>query len=332
MARAGINKAVVKKARTALLARGQHPSIDAVRVELGNTGSKTTIHRYLRELEATEVARCKSPLGLSEQLTNLVSQLAEQVQEETRASVAEERAALALERLEHQSRLLQAQDHIQQLVAQNTGIAEQLQTCQEELQQEHLERHRAEVENARLLQMQNDQGVRIGERDEQIRLLEGNHMHARDALEHFRQASMEQRGQEQRRHEAQVQQLQIEQRTLQQSLVVKQDEITQLHRDNARLLAEAQQQRKEWLAQQRKVEERDRSLADTQQSLARSEQDSGVLRERCNTLQADVNHLGKKVTTQERHVRSLQKSLAEASRQLKIAGHAPSVHEGDGSE
>ncbi|WP_425612332.1 DNA-binding protein [Xanthomonas translucens] len=30
--------------------QGKHPSVDAVRVALGNTGSKTTIHRYLKEL------------------------------------------------------------------------------------------------------------------------------------------------------------------------------------------------------------------------------------------------------------------------------------------
>lgn len=50
MARGGVNKAVVQIARTAILARGEHPSIDAVRIEMGNTGSKTTIHRYLKEL------------------------------------------------------------------------------------------------------------------------------------------------------------------------------------------------------------------------------------------------------------------------------------------
>lgn len=42
MARGGINKALVQKARQAILARGENPSIDAIRVELGNTGSKTT--------------------------------------------------------------------------------------------------------------------------------------------------------------------------------------------------------------------------------------------------------------------------------------------------
>ena len=59
MARGGINKAIVQKARQALLARGEHPSIDAVRIELGNTGSKTTIHRYLKELDRRSNRRDK---------------------------------------------------------------------------------------------------------------------------------------------------------------------------------------------------------------------------------------------------------------------------------
>jgi hypothetical protein len=45
MARSGINKALVQKTRDALLARGVRPSIDTVRIELGNTGSKGTIQR-----------------------------------------------------------------------------------------------------------------------------------------------------------------------------------------------------------------------------------------------------------------------------------------------
>ncbi|VAW55751.1 Tn4651 auxiliary cointegrate resolution protein T, partial [hydrothermal vent metagenome] len=51
MARGGINKALVQQALEALMSKGQNPSIDAIRVELGNTGSKSTIHRHLKELE-----------------------------------------------------------------------------------------------------------------------------------------------------------------------------------------------------------------------------------------------------------------------------------------
>ncbi len=53
MARAGIYKSEVLRARDKLLATGRNPSIDAVREELG-TGSKTTIHRYLKEIEEEE--------------------------------------------------------------------------------------------------------------------------------------------------------------------------------------------------------------------------------------------------------------------------------------
>jgi hypothetical protein len=54
MARAGLSRIDIKRARDSLLAQGQHPSIDAIRIALGNTGSKTTIHRYLKELEEEE--------------------------------------------------------------------------------------------------------------------------------------------------------------------------------------------------------------------------------------------------------------------------------------
>jgi hypothetical protein len=56
MARTGLYKSEVKKARDTLLAIGRRPSVDAVRIELGNTGSKTTIHKYLKELEEEEGA------------------------------------------------------------------------------------------------------------------------------------------------------------------------------------------------------------------------------------------------------------------------------------
>lgn len=46
MARSGLYKSDVQKARDALRAQGKHPSVDAVRVALGNTGSKTGFSRH----------------------------------------------------------------------------------------------------------------------------------------------------------------------------------------------------------------------------------------------------------------------------------------------
>lgn len=165
MARGGINKALVQKARQAIQARGEHPSIDAVRVELGNTGSKTTIHRYLKELEDVDHGRGTAPALLSDQLTNLVAQMAAQLQDEARAAVAQEREQLAQERRGYHDRIHQLEIRNQQLETSCAGLTEQLQVAQQGLQQEQQLRQLAEVEAARLQQAERDQATRLQDRE-----------------------------------------------------------------------------------------------------------------------------------------------------------------------
>ena len=81
MARGGLYKSDVQKARDALRAQGKHPSVDAVRVALGNTGSKTTIHRYLKELEEEEGGGVGGGIAISEALQDLVGRLSGVVSE-----------------------------------------------------------------------------------------------------------------------------------------------------------------------------------------------------------------------------------------------------------
>lgn len=245
MARGGINKALVQKARAAILARGENPSIDALRVELGNTGSKSTIHRYLKEIEVEQVPRAGQPRSLSENLTELVAQLAGQLQQEARQSVAEDRAALSRERLDYQQQVRNAQAQIELLKGSVQAMEAQLQEARNQLQATQEQKHQADLANARLRQLGSDLETRLRERDAQILSLEEKHNHARLALDHFRQAAQEQREQEQRQHEGQVQQLGAELRQLQQSMIVRQDQLTQLNRDNERLLTEARLLRNE---------------------------------------------------------------------------------------
>ncbi|MDD1147904.1 DNA-binding protein [Pseudomonas sp. TNT2022 ID357] len=318
MARGGINKALVQKARQAILARGENPSIDAVRGELGNTGSKTTIHRYLKELESVECGRNVASIPLSEQLANLVGQLADQLGEDAQAAVALEREQLARERLDYQNQARLAESRIQQLESQCSGLAEQFQAVQQALQQEQQQRQQAEVENARLLQANRDMGERLQDRDGQIRSLEEKHQHARDALEHYRQARKEQREQEQRRHESQVQQMQLELKQLQQTLIIKQDELTQLNRDNARLLTEAWQLQKEQHAQQQLLAQKVQALEALQISLAGAERLNETLEQRCRTLQDEVSRLGEISATQAQQAQNLEARLVEATERLKL--------------
>jgi chromosome segregation ATPase len=323
MARGGVNKALVQKARQAILARKENPSIDAVRVELGTTGSKTTIHRYLKEIEEAQRGRQAAEMPLSEQLTNLVGQLADQLNEEAHAAVAKEREQLEHERLDYKSQIRQAENRIEQLEIQSAALAEQAQASQQALQQEQQLRQLAEVENARLLQANRDQEVRLQDRDDQVRSLEEKHQHARDALEHYRQASREQREQEQRRHESQVQQVQLELRQLQQSLIVKQDELTQLNRDNARLFTEARQQQKEQHAQQQLLAQKTQALKSAQSELAGVERKKDALELRCRSLEEEVVRLGETSSIQAQQAQSLSERLIEAIAQMKQHGYAP---------
>ncbi|WP_321847254.1 DNA-binding protein [Pseudomonas paraveronii] len=238
MARGGINKAVVQTARLAILARGENPSIDAVRIEMGNTGSKTTIHRYLKELDESETRQTITEAPIDDELGELVARLAQRLKEK-----AQEPIDLAVAKFEQQKTALLAQLETlqtahnqlqQQFDIQAAALADEsaaLQTASTSLQTE-------QTRNAGLSQACSDYELRISDKDEQIRSLEDKHLHARDALEHYRNAIKEQREQEQRRHEGQVQQVQAELRQAQQSAMVRQDEITQLHRDNERLLIE----------------------------------------------------------------------------------------------
>ena len=239
MARGGVNKAVVQIARTAILARGEHPSIDAVRIEMGNTGSKTTIHRYLKELDEVDTRRGAPREQIDDELTELVARLAQRLQEQAQEPIDRAQAHYEQLKVQLQAQLSEAQEARaqleQQLDIQGTALSQEtasLEATRSMLQTE-------QTRNAALNQACSDFDLRLKDRDEQIRSLEEKHLHARDALEHYRSAVKEQREQDQRRHEGQLQQVQMELRQAQQSALVRQDEITQLHRDNERVLSES---------------------------------------------------------------------------------------------
>jgi chromosome segregation ATPase len=292
MARGGINKAVVQKARTALLARGEHPSIDAIRIELGNTGSKTTIHRYLKEIEETERGRQTAP-SLSEQLANLVNQLADRLQEEAHAAVAVEREQLGREMIDYRNQIRQTENRLQQLEDQTAMDAKRLFKTDKELMHASQKLQQAEIEISRLQQANRDMRDRVKDRDAQIGSLEEKHKHARDALEHYRQASKEQREQEQRRHGSQLQQSQMEVRQLQQTLIVKQDELTQLNRDNERLLTEARLSQRDQQAQKRLLDQNIQAREALQSQLNVAEAVKLACEQRNEALQTKLDSLSK---------------------------------------
>lgn len=233
MARGGVYKTEVQKARDSLLAQGVNPSLDAVRIALGNTGSKSTIHRYMKELEAEEAQGRDEPI--SEALSHLVTQLADRLRLEADERVAQMRTAC-------DATIAEAQASLSEQVNEGRALSDQLQRTETRLRDE-CEAHAGTLETLRQAQTQiaaleervAGLEARLSEREAHGQSLEAKHQQAREALDHFRQSARDQRESEQRRHEHQVQTLQIELRQAQDLITAKNQELLQLNRDNARL-------------------------------------------------------------------------------------------------
>ena len=236
MARSGLYKSDIQKARDSLLAQGKHPSVDALRVELGNTGSKSTIHRYLKELEEEDGQGLGAKVAVSDALQDLIGRLAGRLHEEAEAVVTQ-----AQQRFEVQ--LQERTQALEQQQQEGTALSTQLQRTDAALQAEradHTATRQALAEATLLIGQLEERAAglvtRLAENEAHARSLEEKHQHAREALEHYRTSVKEQREQEQRRHEHQVQELQVSLRQANETLTSKNHELLQLNRDNGQWL------------------------------------------------------------------------------------------------
>ncbi|MFJ6826247.1 DNA-binding protein [Pseudomonas sp. NPDC090964] len=314
MARGGINKAVVQKARQSLLAKGMYPSIDAVRVELGNTGSKTTISRYLKEIESFDPRPPSSRERMGEELSAMVASLLDRLMEEGDESIEQARSAFDLQRVALEAQIANLQSELtsarRQLDTQQAAIEVQtadLQTTQSSLQAEL-------TRNAGISQRCTDLEALVGDRDKQIQSLEEKHVHARGALEHYRESVKEQRDQDQRRHETQLHESQVEQRKLRESLAVKQDESTRLNRDNERLLGESRQQARTLQAQVDQVQ----TLTAQVQALSLAEARAGAIIEHHQAKASELNDELKALHISVAQGASRESELAKLVTDLKV--------------
>lgn len=317
MARGGVNLAVVQKARNSLLMRGVYPSIDAVRIEIGNTGSKTTIARYLKQLESPG-SEANPRERMSGALRGVVESLLDQVQEEGSQAFLEARAEFEQERKLLISRAEAFESELDELKLRFDAQGHILATQTEELKTTQSTLQTEITRNARLTQSNSDFEVRIQEKDGQIHSLEQKHTHAREALEHYRASIKEQRDQDLNRHESQVYQMQQELTVLQQTLMVKQEEITRLIRDNERFIAENRQHAREASQHREAVETLRGDLAMASAATARAEGAKELLAHQLEAKSKEaieVHSVG--IATQQR-VEELREQLEKCEAELGV--------------
>ncbi|HEV2609787.1 MAG TPA: DNA-binding protein [Noviherbaspirillum sp.] len=315
MARSGLHKSEVRKARDTLLAQNRHPSVDAVRIALGNTGSKSTIHKYLKELDDEDGAADLRTPSLSDTLQDLVQRLAAQLQAEARTEIDALQAAHADRARQHADELAAARAEIGQRQAQVQHLewllqqeAEAHHQTRQLLQQETIARHTAQ-------QQAGDLQVRLADNETHRQSLEDKHRHAYEALEHYRQSVKVQRDGDERRHELQLQQVQATLRQAQQAVVVKQEEATRLNQEGVRLIAQLTHTRQ----MLHDAQENNRQLAQGLETLQAKAQQAPVLEAQLAERNAQVQQLAAQLaatsaTVNDLHgqIRTLELSIAQS--------------------
>ncbi|USX24211.1 DNA-binding protein [Oxalobacteraceae bacterium OTU3CINTB1] len=128
MARAGLEKSDVKRARDGLIAQSQYPSVDAVRIALGNTGSKTTIHKYLKELDEEEGDRSGHKASISEALQDLVERLAARLTEEAEVRIEQLNDEFRAKEQVHAQAIQQLEKDLQAARQANDSLETRLQS------------------------------------------------------------------------------------------------------------------------------------------------------------------------------------------------------------
>lgn len=315
MARAGIYKSEVLRARDNLVAQGRYPSIDAVRTELGNTGSKGTIHRYLKEIDEEEGGAIGPKVAISDALQELVARLAARLQDEADTRVAAVTEHFTAERQQAEARHVVLQQEADALRTQLERTEVQL--CDERVQHSAAKQQSEadRIECSKLQQQVIDLQERLAADALHLQSLEEKHTQAREALEHFRQATKEQREQTQRQHDQQQQYLQSEVRTLNQVLASKQEELTNSHRDNARLTSELSRTQTEL----HQAHSESRALKRTQDQVAALERQLLEAQHRTDNMIAERTHLTMTNETLEEQLRELSDRLQQKEVQLNRA-------------
>lgn len=315
MARGGIYKSEVVRARDRLLAQGRHPSLDAIRIELGNTGSKSTIQKFLKEIEEEEGGKTGGKVAVSEAIQDLVLRLAERLQDEADQRIVQLNTQHAQELQAAQLATRYAQDEA-------AGLRKSLELSRGETAAEKARYQELSAEYFATTQVRAQAEQRAADLQLQLEAevqhrtsIEGKYADARSSLEHFREAAKEQREREARQHESQVQFLQQENHGLKLSVTEHQTKFVHANQELARLTAELGAARRE-LAELGKlrgqVEAAGEKLAAVRFERDALARDADHERRRADQASEDVRSATTRVAQLEGQVRDLEKLLAAA--------------------
>ena len=195
MARTGVGYIDIARAADALKQRGEEPTVDRVRAELG-TGSKSTIAPLLKRWRSETGDAPAETGGLPKELVDALKALYEQVQGQAQQEIqqAREECETAVGNLERE--LAAVRGALSERTQALEDVEQKLQISSEEGEalQYHLDQTRAALEKS---EFQREDGLkRITELKSSVNELKQENRDVRQHFEHFQQRTAEDRQQE----------------------------------------------------------------------------------------------------------------------------------------
>lgn len=204
MGRSGIDFQQVSSAAFELMRRGQPVTVDNVRIELGGTGSKSTIAPLLKRWRAEEEARSAAQPALPQYLLQSVQRLYDDVEQrfKTEQAAVEVTTSLRLNDAAAQN------SHLREKLEASVQARHELDTEVEnarsretslgqELAAAHVELRQQEVKQALLEQRLEDRSSEVGSLRHQLAQVTSQ-------MEHFQTVSQQRWDDEKRRHESKL--------------------------------------------------------------------------------------------------------------------------------
>jgi len=243
MGRAGILFSHVAKAAAQLVANGKNPTVDSVREALGGTGSKSTIAPMLKRWKAEHTEDIvEAELGVPAELLQAIKGVYDKLQGDLQQRLADANAA-------HQVALQAATDRTDQLIADNSALAETNRTLSAELTQAKDALAYLQIEhqalNVTLATVQSDNAglrQRLTDRAAEVAALNQQLTQSRVQFEHYQESTARQRSEERQAAEQRITRLEQEVASAQRQTAVQQvaigqqeAQITRLTEENSRL-------------------------------------------------------------------------------------------------
>lgn len=304
MARPGITYADVAKAAAAIVAEGNIPTIERLRAKL-ETGSYSTLGVLLKEWKSKQALQQQYAANgqLPEELISAVQKVWETIKEKTEnqiLKIQEERTA------DHQI--------LQQEMAQQKKATTTLQTAYDELNEKHrkisndylaLEQILQDQKTSQATLLATTEGLekQLVEKQSRIEELTRLNQQVQSNLEHYRQASREQRLLEQQQHEARENELAQQNHKLQENWIAILAENTKLKSEFEKLFLSNEKLTNDHAQAQEKLQEKNQKLAEK----------SSLLTEKTALLQfieAQQKMIQEKLDTQQNKIIELEKSSA----------------------